>query len=69
MSRITITLPNELIDELLEVLPSKSRTEAVVRAIKDEIRQKKKDDILAMAGNFEFIEGVEKLRHEDRRLG
>lgn len=69
MSRITITLPNELIDELLEVLPSKSKTEAVVRAIKDKIRQKKKDDILAMAGNFEFIDKAGTLRHQDSRLG
>ncbi len=69
MSRITITLPNNLIDELLEVLPSKSKTEAIVKAIKDEIRLKKKEEIKALAGRIEFVEGVEKIRHEDRRLG
>lgn len=69
MSRITITLPNNLVDELLEVLPSKSKTEAVVKAIKDEIRLKKKEEIKALAGRIEFVEGAEKKRHEDRRLG
>lgn len=69
MSRITITLPNELVDELVEVSPAKSKTEAVLNAIKDEIRSKKKERIKRMAGNIEFANGAEDLRHEDRRLG
>ncbi|MBI5191610.1 MAG: DUF2191 domain-containing protein [Nitrospirae bacterium] len=69
MSRITITLPNELIDELLEAVPSRSKTEAVIKAIKDEIRLKKREGIKAMAGTAEFIEGTEDRRHEDGRLG
>lgn len=69
MSRITITLPNELIDELLDAVPSRSKTEAVMTAIKDEIRLRKKEGIKAMAGTAEFIEGTEEKRHEDRRLG
>lgn len=69
MSRITITLPNDLIDELLEAIPARSKTEAVMTAIRDEIRLKKKEGIKAMAGTAEFIEGTETKRHEDRRLG
>jgi hypothetical protein len=41
MSRITI--PNELIDELLVVVDAKSKSEAVINAIKNEINQKKKE--------------------------
>jgi metal-responsive CopG/Arc/MetJ family transcriptional regulator len=69
MSRITITLPNDLIDELIDVSPARSRTEAVVTAIKDEIRNKKKERIKGLAGKIEFVKGAEDLRHADRRLG
>ena len=69
MSRITITLPNSLIDELLTVIDAKSKTEAVVKAIKDEIRTKKKKKILEMAGKMEFTKTADDLRHKDKRLG
>jgi metal-responsive CopG/Arc/MetJ family transcriptional regulator len=69
MSRITITLPNSLIEELLGEVKAKSKTEAVIKAIKDEIRSKKKKKIKDMAGKMEFIKTAEELRHKDKRLG
>lgn len=69
MSRITITLPNSLIDELLTVVDARSKTEAVIKAIKDEIRIKKKKKILEMAGKMEFNKSADDLRHKDKRLG
>ncbi len=69
MSRITITLPNSLIDELLTVVDARSKTEAVIKAIKDEIRIKKKKKILEMAGEMEFNESAADLRDEDKRPG
>lgn len=69
MSRITITLPNSLVEELLNEVNAKSKTEAVIKAIKDEIRLKKKERIKAMAGKMEFTKTAEELRHGDRRLG
>ncbi len=69
MSRIIITLPNSLIDELLTVIDAKSKTEAVIKAIKDEIRIKKKKKILEMAGKMEFNKTADDLRHKDKRLG
>ncbi len=66
MSRISITLPNTLLDELLN---AKSKTEAVIKAIADEIRMKKKKNIKAMAGKMEFTKKAEVLRHKDERLG
>lgn len=41
MSRTTITLPNSLLDELMSEIEAKSKTDAVIKAIKDEIRMKK----------------------------
>ncbi len=69
MSRITITLPNSLIDELLTVVDARSKTEAVIKAIKGEIRIKKKKKILEMAGEMEFNKSAADLRHKDKRLG
>jgi len=69
MSRITITLPNTLVDELVHEVKAKSKTEAVIKAIKDEIKAKKAEKIKSMAGKMEFTATAEELRHKDRRLG
>ena len=68
MSRTTITLPKSLLEELMLELEAKTKTEAVVKAIKDEIRLKKMAKIKAMAGKMEFVKSADKLRHEDERL-
>ncbi|OQZ02432.1 MAG: DUF2191 domain-containing protein [Candidatus Brocadia sp. UTAMX1] len=69
MSQTTITLPNALIEELMSTVEAKNKTEAVIKAIKDEIRLKKTERIKAMAGKMEFIKSADKIRHEDERLG
>ncbi len=69
MSRTTITLPNSLLDELMLTIEAKSKTDAVIKAIKDEIRMKKTERIKSMAGKMEFVKSADKLRHEDERIG
>jgi metal-responsive CopG/Arc/MetJ family transcriptional regulator len=69
MSRITITIPNDLMDQLLEVVQAKSKTEAVTNAIKNEIKQKKKENIKNLAGKAHFTAEADELRHGDIRLG
>ena len=69
MSRTTITLPGHLVDELMTEVKAKSKTEAVIKAITDEIRNRKKEKIKAMAGRMEFTATADELRHKDRRLG
>ena len=69
MSRITITIPNELMDQLLEVVEAKSKTEAVINAIKNEIKQKKKENIKNLAGKIDFTIEAHELRHGDKRIG
>lgn len=69
MARATITLPSDLLDELMRMLPAKSKTEAVMIAIKEEIRLKKLEKIKNMAGVMEFVSEAEELRHGDARLG
>lgn len=69
MSRTTITLPGQLVDELMTEVKAKSKTEAVIKAITDEIRTRKKEKIKAMAGKMKFTATANELRHKDRRLG
>lgn len=69
MSRATITLPNEVLDELMQVLEARSKTDAVIKAIRDEIRLKKIEKIKSRAGRMDFVADAEELRHVDDRLG
>lgn len=69
MSRATITLPNELLTELLTMVKAKSKTEAVIIAIKEEIRLKKLEKIKGMVGKMEFTASADDLRHHDDRIG
>ena len=69
MSRTTITLPSSLLDELMAEIRSKSKTDAVITAIRDEIRMKKQERIKAVAGGMEFTTSADRLRHGDKRLG
>lgn len=69
MSRTTVTLPQDLLTELLLLVDAKSKTEAVITAVKDEIRLRRAARIKAMAGQMEFAAGAEELRHGDQRLG
>jgi Arc/MetJ family transcription regulator len=69
MSRTTITLPNALLEELVSEIKAKSKTDAVITAIRDEIRMKKQERIKAAAGYMEFTISADRLRHGDKRLG
>ncbi|EKD34941.1 MAG: hypothetical protein ACD_75C02116G0003 [uncultured bacterium] len=69
MSRATVTLPQDLLTELVALVGARSKTEAVITAVKDEIRLRKLSRIKAMAGKMEFTSTADELRHGDNRLG
>jgi hypothetical protein len=69
MQRATVTLPQDLLTELVTLIGAKSKTEAVLTAVKDEIRLRKMTRIKSMAGKMEFTATADELRHGDRRLG
>jgi len=69
MARTTITLPTSLLEELMAEISAKSKTDAVMTAIRDEIRMKKLERLKAMAGRMEFTLSADQLRHGDKRLG
>jgi hypothetical protein len=49
MKRTTVTLPQELVVDLLEVTPAKNKTQAVIGAIQDCIKRKKMETIKRLA--------------------
>jgi len=69
MPRATVTLPQDLLTELMALVGARSKTEAVIVAVKDEIRQRKLNRIKAMAGKMQFTATADELRHGDNRLG
>ena len=69
MSRATVTLPQDLLTELVALVGARSKTEAVITAVKDEIRLRKLARIKSMAGKMAFTATADELRHGDRRLG
>lgn len=52
MARATVTLPQDLLTELMSLVGAKSKTEAVLTAVRDEIRLRKTARIKAMAGRW-----------------
>ena len=54
---------------MVGVTRARNKTEAVMTAIKDEIRLKKLETIKPMAGKLEFVKRASALRHGDERLG
>lgn len=69
MTRATVTLPQDLLTELMSLVGAKSKTEAVITAIRDEIRLRKAARIKAMAGKMDFVFDADQLRHGNDRLG
>lgn len=68
MKRTTITIPQDLVNNLVETTKAKNKTQAVVIAIEDALKRRKMEKIKKMAGKLKF-EDAYKLRHRDRRLG
>lgn len=69
MARTTITIPQELITDLMELTKRKNKTQAVIFAIEETIKKQKLEKIKSMAGKMEFDIEAEELRHGDKRLG
>ncbi len=50
MKRTTVTLPKDLVDDLLEVLPAKNKTQAVTRAVQECLKRRKMEVLKTLAG-------------------
>ena len=63
--RTTLDIPLDLLQQVLRLAGVKTKTEAIVTALKEYIRQKKIEQITQSAGKIEFAKNFnwEKLRH------
>ena len=50
MKRTTVTLPKDLVDDLLEVLPAKNKTQAVTLAVQECIKRRKMEYLKTLVG-------------------
>ena len=64
--KTTMNIPNELISKAMRATGSKTKTGAVIIALKEVIRKKKIDKIMDLAGTLEFVddEEIDRVRHE-----
>lgn len=51
MGRTTITLPRDLVEDLLEVTLAKNKTQAVTVAVQEYIKRKKMESLKRLAGH------------------
>jgi Arc/MetJ family transcription regulator len=62
--KTTLNIPNDLIDKTMRLSGCKTKTEAIVIALKEYVRRKKLDHIVKMEGILQFSDDLEKVRHE-----
>ena len=74
--RTTLDLPEKKIDELVKLTGARSKTEAIVWAMDEVIRARRRERLLGAAGKVEFVAGydVRRLREMEvkqrrRQLG
>jgi Arc/MetJ family transcription regulator len=64
--RTTLDLPDGLVDEARTVAGFKSKTDTVVYALKEVVRRKRKDDLMALLRRIDFGDTPAKMRRKDR---
>ena len=61
--KTTLNIPEDLIKKAMSLSKHRTKTETVVVALQEYIRQKKIDKILGQEGKLQFEETWEKSRH------
>jgi len=65
--RTTLDLPPELIDEAVRLLGFKSKTDAVIVSLKELIRRKRVEELIALAGHIELEVDLPRSRRRPRK--
>lgn len=64
--RTTLDLPDDLVDDAKRALGFKSKTDTVVHALREVVRRKKKDDLIALLRRVEFTDAPGEMRRKGR---
>jgi len=63
--RTTINIDDEIINEIFTHYQSKTKTEAINRALNDLIILIKKKKLIALRGNVDIVDNIEILKHKE----
>ena len=63
--RTTVTIPDEVLEDLRSLTEASTRTEAVNRAVAEWIRLRKIREIRALRGKLSFDRSIEEIRRAD----
>ena len=61
--KTTLDIPDELMKEAMTVSKSRTKKDAVITGLRELIRQRKIERVLASAGKLEFSDTWERARH------
>ncbi len=61
--KTTLNIPEDLINKAMSLAKHKTKTEAIIAALREYIRQKKIEKIIEHQGKMEFDDSWEKSRH------
>lgn len=59
-----LDIPDELLNEAMELSHSKTKKEGVIIALEEFVRKKRIEEALQMEGKLKFNKDWERLRHE-----
>lgn len=63
MMKTTLNIPEDLVKKTMQLSKSRTKTEAIITALKEYIRRKRLEDIIGMEGKLKFSDDWEKARH------
>lgn len=64
--RTTLQIPDDLLSQAIRMAQAKTKTEVIIRALEEFVRQRKIEKLIASAGKIHFRKGYdwEKARHD-----
>ncbi|MEW6455656.1 MAG: type II toxin-antitoxin system VapB family antitoxin [Acidobacteriota bacterium] len=62
--KISIILPDDILEEVKRLSKARTRTEAIILSLKEYIKKKRIEEIINMEGKLEFSDDMERLRHD-----
>lgn len=57
MKRTTVTLPRDLVKDLMQVMPAKNKTQAVIAAVHEFVKRRKVETLKRFVGHRRSLNG------------
>lgn len=66
--RTTINIPDEMVNELMKYTKSKTKTDAVNKALNDWVYHQKLNRLLELRGKVQFVDNYDEILKEQNRI-